>query len=232
MNAMIDSRLLADIELFRALDEQARGYLRAAAEVVTFPPRTVLFHQGDPPTACYALQAGRVKLYRESRSKCQILALPMPGDCFGAEAYPSGTTQPYTAATLTTATCIRLDIATLSRLLEESPDFQEAFLRHITRRLRQFVTLVHDLAFRDVSSRVAMVLVQRAAQEGQPTAGGVSFERLLTQQELAAMVGTAREMVYRTFKRFEAEGLIEVTPRRITILDMDTLSAIAAQEAR
>jgi CRP/FNR family transcriptional regulator len=200
--------------------------------MVTFPAQTTLFHQGEHPDAFFALYSGRVKLYRESRSKCQILALPMPGECFGAESLPTNSVNPYSAATLTEATCIRLTTDTLLMLLDESPAFQETFLKLITGRLKQFVALVHDLAFRDVSSRVAMVLIHRAEQEGQVTDEGIYFDRLLSQQEFAAIVGTAREVLYRTFKRFEASGLIAVTSSGITIRDFEALSQLAAQEAR
>jgi CRP/FNR family transcriptional regulator len=160
------------------------------------------------------------------------LALPFPEDCLGAESLPTGAPSPYSATTLTPVTAIYLPPDELQSLLDEHPDFQEVFLRLITNRLKQFVTLVHDLAFRDVTSRLAMVLTARAEVEGQPHDDGIIFERLLSQQEFADMVGTAREVVYRTFKRFEAAGLVRMTRSSILISDFDSLRAIALQEAR
>ncbi|MBL8161756.1 MAG: Crp/Fnr family transcriptional regulator [Anaerolineae bacterium] len=191
-----------------------------------------LYRQGDPPSALYTLQAGRVKLYRQSAEKCQILALPYPGDCLGAETLPTGTPSPYTATALTAVTAVTLPPDALQSLLDEHADFQEIFLKLITNRLKQFVTLVHDLAFRDVTSRLAMVLIARAEVEGQPHDNGIAFDRLLSQQEFADMVGTAREVVYRTFKRFEEDGLVHMTRSSILIRDLKSLRAIALQEAR
>ncbi|MBK8022008.1 MAG: Crp/Fnr family transcriptional regulator [Chloroflexi bacterium] len=197
-----------------------------------FPERVDLYHQGDPPAPLFILQSGRVKLYRQSKENCQILALPVPGDCLGAESLPTGTASPYTATTLlpTSAVCFSPDI--LQSLMDEHPDFQEAFLRLLTDRLKQFVTLVHDLAFRDVTSRLAIVLLARAEAEGLPEEGGVIVDRLLSQQEFADMVGTAREVVYRTFRRFEEDGLLRLSRRSIWIRDLDTLREIAQQETR
>ncbi|MCA9906849.1 MAG: Crp/Fnr family transcriptional regulator, partial [Anaerolineae bacterium] len=168
----------------------------------------------------------------QSRDKRQILALPLPGDCLGAESLSTGAPSPYSATTLAATTVVYLAPDVLQTLLDDLPDFQEVFLKLITNRLKQFVTLVHDLAFRDVTSRLAMILVARAETEGQPVAGGIVFDRLLSQQEFADMVGTAREVVYRTFKKFEDEELVRLTRTSILIRDLETLRTIALQESR
>lgn len=230
---MVTADSLSTIQLFKALSPRTHRCLAEKAVLAGYPVGVDLYRQGDPPSGLFALQSGRVKLYRRSKEKCQILALPMPGDCLGAESLPTGGLSPYSATTLTPVMTITLPADALQSLLDEHADFQEVFLRLITDRLKQFVTLVHDLAFRDVTSRLATVLLARAEVEGQPhQAGGVSFDRLLSQQEYADMVGTAREVVYRTFKKFEDEGLVELTRGSILIRDLDTLRAIALQEAR
>lgn len=230
---MVTVDSVASIPLFRTLSPRTHRCLAEKAVLAAFAAGADLYHQGDPPSGLFALQAGRVKLYRQSRDKCQILALPLPGDCLGGESLPTGAPSPYSATTLTPVIAITFPAGVLQSLLDEHADFQEVFLRLITDRLKQFVTLVHDLAFRDVTSRLATVLLARAEVEGQPhPAGGVSFDRLLSQQEFADMVGTAREVVYRTFRKFEADGLVQFTRYNILIRDLETLRAIAQQEAR
>jgi CRP/FNR family transcriptional regulator len=230
--SMVNAELLAGISAFQVLSPRTRRCIADEAVMIEHPADTDIYQQGDPPTGLYALQSGRVKLHRHSKEKYQILALPMPGDCFGAESVPTGALSPYSATSLTRTVSIYLSPDSLQSLLDDHPDFQEVFLKLITNRLKQFVTLVHDLAFRDVTSRLAMVLVSRAQREGRATRDGIVFDRLLSQQEFASMVGTAREVVYRTFKKFEDDGLIHTTRNNIVILDLDTLNDIAAQEAR
>lgn len=229
---MVSVELLSKIQLFALLSPRTRRSIAEEAEMREYPAKVDLYRQGDSPSALYILQSGRVKLYRQSRDKCQILALPAPGDCLGAESLPTGAPSPYTATTLTPVTAITLPPDALQLLLDEYPDFQEVFLRLITDRLKQFVTLVHDLAFRDVTSRLAMVLIARAEVEGQSHDDGVIFDRLLSQQEFADMVGTAREVVYRTFKRFEDDELVRMTRSSILVRDIETLRWIALQEVR
>lgn len=229
---MIRPEILSRLQSFAALSLRTQRCIAEKAQLAHYPPRVDLYRQGDPPSALYMLQAGRVKLYRQSADKCQILGLPAPGDCLGAESLPTGALNPYTASTLTPVTAITLPPDMLQSLLDEHPDFQEVFLRLITDRLKQFVTLVHDLAFRDVTSRLAMVLIARAEVEGQVHDDGIIFDRLLSQQEFADMAGTAREVVYRTFRKFEEDGLVRMTRSSILVRDLDSLRAVAQQEAR
>lgn len=223
---------LSKIQLFNVLSPRTRRCIAEKAMLVEYPLGVNLYCQGDSPTGLFALQSGRVKLYRQSKEKCQILALPMPGDCLGAESLPTGAPSPYAATALTVVAAIHLPPDILQSLLDEHSDFQDVFLQLITNRLKQFVTLVHDLAFRDVTSRLATVLIIRAEIEGQSHDDGIIFDRLLSQQEFADMVGTAREVVYRTFKKFEDAGLVRMTHSSILIRDLDALRNIALQEAR
>ncbi|NOG50694.1 MAG: Crp/Fnr family transcriptional regulator [Chloroflexi bacterium] len=229
---MVSGAILSDIKLAASSSPRTQRAIAEKAVQVDYMPGIELYQQGDPPSPLHMLLTGRVKLYRQSRDRCQILALPANGDSIGAESLPTGGTSPYAATTLTQVRALVISTVDLQVLLDELPDFQEAFLRLITERLKQFVTLVHDLAFRDVTSRLAMVLVARAEVEGRPQDGGVLFDRLLSQQEYADVVGTAREVVYRTFKRFEDDGLVSMTRRHILIRDLDTLRLIGQQESR
>jgi CRP/FNR family transcriptional regulator len=229
---MVSIELLSKSYLFAALSPRTQRCVAEKSALQTYLVGDDLYRQGDPPSPLYILQLGRVKLYRQSKEKCQILALPSPGDCLGAESLPTKAPSPYSATALTTVTTIALEPDALQLLLDEHPDFQEVFLRLITNRLKQFVTLVHDLAFRDVTSRLATVLMMRAEIEGVPDGDGIVFDRLLSQQEFADMVGTAREVVYRTFKKFEEDGLVHMTRSSILIRDLDTLRSVALQESR
>jgi CRP-like cAMP-binding protein len=229
---MVTFDSLSKIRLFKGLSSHTCRYIAEQAVLMEYLAGSNLYHQGDQPTGLFALQSGRVKLYRQSKDKCQILALPMPGDCLGAESLPTGESSPYSATALVPVVTIYISPDTLQAMLNDYSDFQDMFLQLVTNRLKQFVTLVHDLAFRDVTSRLATVLVLRAEVEGQTHDDGIIFDRLLSQQEFADMVGTVREVVYRTFKKLEDDGLVSMTHSKILIRNMDLLRNIALQEAR
>jgi len=83
-------------------------------------------------------------------------------------------------------------------------------------QVRQLVSLVEDLSFRHVIGRVAKILLEHAGD-------GTGPRPQLTQQEMAAMAGTAREVVGRSLKTLEEEGMIRLDRHRIVITDKEAL---------
>ncbi len=229
---MVHPRTLQNIPIFGKLSGEALAYLAAAAVVRTFPARHTFFKQGDVPSGLYALQRGQVKLFRQSRERMQILALLVPPECFGAESLPNDTPCPYSATALTPITALYIPPDALQSIMREYPVLQQVLLALITGRLKQFVALVHTLAFHDVASRLAKLLLVLAEYGGEETDEGLCIERVLSQQEMAAMVGTAREVIARTLKKMEADGLLHYTRKKIYLHNIPALEMLAAQEAR
>ena len=94
--------------------------------------------------------------------------------------------------------------------------------------LRHLVTLVEDLSFRHVTARVAKILLEQEAAQGASNDGSQSKPaHRLTQQEMAAMAGTAREMVGRALKELEGAGAIRIQRGRITVVNRDRLRLLA-----
>ena len=87
-------------------------------------------------------------------------------------------------------------------------------------RLRHLTILVEDLSFRHVTSRLAKVLLEYAdSTQGAP-------KRRLTQQEMASLIGTAREVVGRSLKSLEEQGIVRLEGHRIVIVDRKGLSKL------
>jgi CRP/FNR family transcriptional regulator len=87
-------------------------------------------------------------------------------------------------------------------------------------QVRQLGGLVEDLSFKSVIGRVAKILIENS------TDGNRERQRL-TQQDMAAMAGTAREVVGRSLKSLEDDGVIKMERHRIVIKDIDMLKNIA-----
>jgi len=226
----VHNKLLGTVPAFRRLTSPTLKRLAQEAVIISRESGEAFYEQNAPPTGLFILQSGRVKLYRQAKNQIQILAIPLPGECFGAESLPDNAASPFTATALTSASTIYFHPDIIRSLLSESPEFQVVLLELVSARLQQFVELVHNLAFRDVSARLATVLLNRAESEGIPTDTGIQIERLLSQQDLASMVGTAREVINRTFKKFEQEGLVRLTSSHIFVLNIAKLTNIARQE--
>lgn len=217
------------LSFFESLTEDTRHLMYAMVNLETVSADTFIFEQGQPPSRFCILLKGYVTLFRQSRQKSQILALVAANQTFGGETIANGMVCPYTAKTISTARIATIEPSGIQELLH-CPDFLAIYLELVSRRIRQLTTLVHRLAFHDVASRVAGVLLMLAEVNSEVTAEGLRVPRLLSQNDFAAMVGTAREVIYRTMKQFETDGLIRATRRDYYLLDINTLTAIASQE--
>jgi CRP-like cAMP-binding protein len=92
------------------------------------------------------------------------------------------------------------------------------------RRARHFASIVSDLAFRPVTERLARYLDTIVEEPIKP---GVAIELTITQAQLAARLGTVRELVARAFAQLEGSGVISRDRSRVTIRDPARLRALA-----
>jgi CRP/FNR family transcriptional regulator len=125
-------------------------------------------------------------------------------------------------------------------LLISKQDFQNLCRRHpeigfriikaLAGRFRKLVGLVEALAFLEVGQRLAKFLFEKSSQHGQCHNGQIEFTLDLSHQELAAQIGTVRELVSRSFARFQDQEILSVKNRSITVLDMPRLKEEAEVE--
>jgi len=104
-------------------------------------------------------------------------------------------------------------------------------LQVVGARLRRLVDIIEELSFTTVRHRLISWLLRLAGAEGRRTGRGVVFSLNASHQELAARIGTVRELVSRNLARLQAENLIEMNGREITILDQEGLEAELASVA-
>ena len=99
-------------------------------------------------------------------------------------------------------------------------------MRHFARRLRSFTELVEQISLQTVQNRIARYLYFAAREEGVQTKEGVLVPRSITQQDLASLVGSVREVVSRTLKVMEDDGLVEIRRKEFLVRDLDALRRI------
>jgi CRP/FNR family transcriptional regulator len=97
-------------------------------------------------------------------------------------------------------------------------------------RFRKLVGLVEALAFLEVGQRLAKFLFEKASQHRMGTGRQIEFTLDQSHQELASQIGTVRELVSRSFARFQDQEILSVKNRTLTILDMDRLKEEAEVE--
>lgn len=216
------------LDIFDRLSLPTLELVAEIAELLVFDRHTVFYRQGEPLPGVFCLISGQAKLYRQVGSKIQILVLAQPGDAFGTEILVTGTPTACNATATVNGKALYLPADRLRHLLPLNAELVLVFLELLSNQFLTMSNLVHDLVFHDVSARLALFLLR---QELYQSLEGYCIARNFSQQELAAVVGTGREVVCRTLKRFEGEGILRVIPRRIIILDLPRLIEIANLES-
>jgi len=137
-----------------------------------------------------------------------------PGEAFYLVPALDGGPLPVTTQAATRARVLALSRQSFLALLRDHPSVARRVLLSLAQRLRRLSSLVADLSLRSVPERLARLLVDLARSPG---------GRRMTQREMAAQLGTVREVVARALKKFEGEGWIRVQRGRIEILDLEAL---------
>jgi CRP/FNR family transcriptional regulator len=218
---------LRTIGYFDALsDDEARAF---AGELVLrrYQPRELIALQGEPAHGFYYLRNGKARLFRTGpEGREQTLRLIGPRDTFGEVPVMDGGTMPVTIEALETSEVMLVPAAPFRRLMTRRPEVAESLLRHFARRLRAFTEMVEAISLQTVQARLARYLYQLAREEGQETPEGIVVPREITQQDLASLVGSVREVVSRTLKTMEDDAILEVRRKDILIRDLEALKVL------
>ena len=177
--------------------------------------------EGEPAEALFFVVSGVVKTFKTSaEGKEQILSLVRPGESFNDVPIFDGGQSPTSAQAMVPVVLYGIRESDMRTLQQDNPQVSTNITKVLAERTRQLVSLVEDLSFRRVIGRVVKILLEYGGN-------GASPKPRLTQQEMAAMAGTAREVVARSLKALEGEGLIRLERHRVVITDKKALEEMA-----
>ncbi len=226
----VDTELLGSIPYFSGLDPAELDTLKQHVFEKSVERNELILLEGEPAEAVYFVVSGAVKAFKTSaEGKEQILCVLRPGESFNDVPIFDGEPNPASVVAMSPVTLYGISKADVAALLSQ-PNIAANVVKVLAGRVRHFVSLVEDLSFRHVTGRVANLLLKYATDHGTPGEGTGTPPRL-TQQEMAAMVGTAREVVGRSLKALEDEGAIRMDRHRIVIVNraiLEDLSGVPA----
>ena len=187
----------------------------------TFRRGQVILLEGEEPQAVYFIVHGQVRIYRLSpEGREQVLKRLGPGGAFNFAPVLDGGLNPSSAMAWTDVVVYAIERGHFVQMVREHPALAIAVLADFAAKLRHMTALAEDLSLRTVGARLAKLLLTQAAEKE-------AVPRRMTQQEMAAQLGTVREVVGRTLAELEREGLIRMERHRIVIVDRSGLEAIA-----
>jgi CRP/FNR family transcriptional regulator len=191
-------------------------------------PGETLFEEGEPCRGLVVIAEGRVAVRQVSlRGREQVFHTEGPGATLGEGPLFDGGGYIATAVALTPTRALSVPRAEVIALCRRQPDVAIAMLEAMARRVRHFAGIVGDLAFRPVTERLARHL---HASVGGPVTAGTRIDLTLTQAQLAARLGTVRELVARGFAQLEKGGVISRERSRVILRDPARLAALARGE--
>jgi CRP/FNR family transcriptional regulator len=104
-----------------------------------------------------------------------------------------------------------------------NPEMALKMFKVLAHRIRHLVSLVEELSFSTVRARLIAYLLRLAEQRGKQTPLGICFQLTENNEELAARLGTVRELVSRNMGRLHGDRLIEMSKRTVNIPNLSAL---------
>lgn len=200
--------------LLRDLPEESLHVWTEYLTVHKYKKNTIVMNQEDSTYSLFMVGDGRCRLYRSDEDGNEaIISIREAGDYFGILALLDGGARVYSVQTLEPSTLYQISRDDFLNMLNEHPEVGLTLMRTMAQRMRRMAEDVSCLALFDVYGRISHVLNKEGKQDGDYLRTG-----RLTQQDLANMTGSSREMVGRILKDLKEGGYITVENKEILVL--------------
>jgi len=217
--------------IFHGLDDALVREIVRLSRIREIARNTVLFTQGDPGDAFYAVIAGRIRIgLTDAHGRALTLGIMEPGDVFGEIALLDGLPRSAGAEAIDDARLLVIDRPLFLRVLEREAGLARHIIELLCGRLRQNTGRLGEHAFLDLPTRLARRLHDLVLDHGRAVETGTHIDVKLSQTELAQMLGATREAVNKHLNAWQREGVLSLANGEIVVRDLNAL-AILGQEA-
>lgn len=221
----IQIEMLRKIPYFSMLNQDELARVASVTAERQYNRGDLILIEGETEGALCYVCSGLVKVFKASpEGREQVLRLIGAGNTFNDVPALDGGPNPANVAAVEPSIIYVIRRAELRKLITTRPEVAEAVVLTLAKTLRHLVVLVEDLSLRHVTARVAKILLDQEASVQQ----GHHAHRL-TQTEMAALVGSAREVVGRALKELETAGVIEMRHGQAVVLNSERLRIMALE---
>jgi len=216
--------ILKKTPLFSSLTGQEISALATRTTRRQFQKDEQLFAEGDPCNGLYLVASGKIRIFKLSPSgREQILAVEGPGSSFAELPVFDGGGYPAAASALQDTEVIFISRKDFQNFCKEHPDVALKVIAVVGSRLRRLVGIIEELSFTTVRQRLIGLIIRLAKASSVQSKEGIHIELNKSHQDLAAELGTVRELVSRNLGRLQAEGFLDVEGRKIIVKDLPGL---------
>ena len=184
-----------------------------------------IFQEGNKPFGVFCLNEGKVKVTKlGSEGKEQIVRLAKPGDTMGYRALLSDTRYSASAVALEDTKVCFIASEDFNQLIAKNYLVAKDMMRMLSNALADAEISIAQLATKPVRERLAEALLLLRKVYGKPNE---EFTIALSRDDLASLVGTAKETAIRFLSELKDEGVVSTQGSNITILKPDSLVRIS-----
>jgi CRP/FNR family cyclic AMP-dependent transcriptional regulator len=189
--------------------------------------REVVYLPGDPGNSMFIVNGGRIKISKVTRDgKALTLNYVGPSEVFGETCLIEGGPREEMAEAMENSMITELERGDVERLLQNHAQLGFQLTRILAQRRRELENKLETLVFRDVTSKLAELLLALAEEYGVEDSRGTMVALKITHQELANLIGSTRETVSLTLSQFKRKRLICTEGRKVIISDAESLRAL------
>ena len=222
---------LAKVPIFSGLSESELAFLAQRAVPRRYSAGEIVFSEGENCTGLYVVESGHIRIFKSSAGgREQVLSIDGPGSSVAELPVFDGGAYPASVVAVEDAALLFVSKQDFQALCLAHPQVALKVLKVVGARLRRLVGIIEELSFTTVRSRLASLLLRLARKEGKPAPSGIEVTLPSSNQELAAQIGTVRELVSRNLSRFQSEGLIQMDGRSVIIVDLKKLESELSSE--
>lgn len=200
---------------FQGVDDIILLEISRGMQLCSYESGEVVFWEGEPSKGLYIVARGSVKLFKSSHQGRElVLHVFDEGESFNEVPVFDRNPNPVNVAALEDSEIWIVNGESIRACLDKHPEVASAIILNLSKNLRMLVEKVEELSFFQVTNRLARLI---ASLPDEQLMGKTDIR--LTRDELAARLGTVREVVARSLKELERSGAIQVTRKKIEIVD-------------
>ena len=228
--AILDKlQIIASCPLFRGLEQDVLQQLAAVSYIKRFSNGTMIHAKGDPPEGLIAVVTGKAKVSSIAPDGKEMLFTVLEsGSWFGEIALFDGRARSHDVYAMDTTEFLLVPSREFHRILDQQPHLYPHFMKLICSYVRVSYGALEDQTFLDLPARLAKRLLILADGFGVLVAEGIRVNLQLSQDELARMMGVARQSVSKELNNWERKGWIEIKYGRVLIRDRQALERLFA----
>lgn len=218
------AKTLRRLPLFTDLSEEELALIAQNVSRLQYARGAVIFAEGDVCRELLIVEEGTVKVMKSSPGgRRQLIGIERRGSSLAEVPVFDGGRYPASAEAASPTILLRMSADSFREICLQNPEMALKVFKVLGHRLRHLVGLVEELSFSTVRARLIAYLIRLAEETGCQSPRGTQFQLTENNEELAARLGTVRELVSRNLGRLHGDGLIEIRKRTVSIPDLSIL---------